>query len=210
MFKFHKFILIILTGLLGLMNFIAYTAERLECKATKEGNYKVLYVNLDESKMYKGKNKVKGVVLHHTAISTINKSLGTLTNKKIPVSCHTLIDRDGTRYVLAEPERITKHAGYSYLNGREKVSEFTIGIEFQSVDTHIQPLTDKQIESAIDYLLPIIKKYKIPLTNIVTHEQVRDNWLKRHPDRKDVETKADISTDDYQRFMTELKKRLKK
>ncbi len=164
-------------------------------------------LNVDESNFYKGRNKVQGVVLHHTACSSMQKALGALLSPGTGRSCHVAIDRDGTRYILADPETITKHAGYSYFMGREKVSEFTIGIEFQSVDTRVQPLTNEQIESAIDYLLPIIKKYHIRLSGITTHEQVRTAWLKRHPG-SDVPEKVDIAQADYQRFMAALRKRL--
>lgn len=195
---------------------MAITAENdkqiIRIRSYQAGTYREARIALDESKFYKGRNKVQGVVLHHTACKTIEKSLCVLAAAGNPQkSCHVVIDCNGMRYILADPERITKHAGYSYMNGREKVSEFTIGIEFQSVDTHVQPLTDEQIESAIDYLLPIIKKYRIPLNNIVTHEQVRTAWLKRYPDRakkEDVKPKVDISQADYQRFMAALKKRL--
>lgn len=174
-----------------------------------EGNYKVVYFNpLPDHKLGQGKNKVQGVVLHHTACSSARVALGCLHYSNNANSCHLLIDRDGTRYVLASPDQITHHAGYSVLNGKSGCNKFTIGIEFQSIDTHVQPLTDAQIESAIDYLIPIMKKYKIPMKNIVTHEQVNSAWHKRHPG-SNVSTKIDIAPSDHQRFMTALKKRYK-
>lgn len=92
------------------------------------------------------------------------------------------------------------------LLGKSSCNKFTIGIEFQG-NTCVQPLTEAQINSAINYLLPILKKYKIPISNIVTHQQVRDNWLKKHPDRKDVPTKVDITPTEYNRFIKALKAR---
>ena len=43
---------------------------------------------------------------------------------------------------------------------------------------------------------------------IVTHQQVRDNWLSAHPDRKDVPAKVDITPAEHQRFIQALKARL--
>ena len=63
--------------------------------------------------------------------------------------------------------------------------------------------TENQIESGIEYLLPIIRKYNIPLENIVTHEAVRNNYKRKYPGRK-VSGKVDITPGEYQRFMERL------
>ena len=206
-----KKLLLVLAALAVVAMTVAADSDKLTVKTTTRqvGAYQEKRVlNVDESNFYKGRNKVQGVVLHHTACSSMQKALGALLGPGTGRSCHVTIDRDGTRYILASPEQITMHAGYSYHNGMTGLNRYFIGIEFQSIDTHRQPLTDKQIESAIDYLLPIIKKHHIRLDNIVTHEQVRTAWLKRHPDRTDIPAKVDISQADYQRFMAALRKRM--
>ena len=163
------------------------------------------------SKVSEGKNDVQGIILHHTATANGSRSLVVLqldTTKE--VSCHAIIDTDGTRYVLAEPTARTWHAGYSMLNGREKCNDFTIGIEFQG-NTLEEPLTEDQINSAIDYILPIMKKYNIPKKNIVTHKQVRAAWMAKHPDlvkEKGVKDKKDITQKEYERFMSALEERI--
>ncbi len=149
-------------------------------------------------------NDVEGVILHHTALPTIERSLEMLTLPKNIVSTHCLIDTDGTRYILAQPGIVTYHAGLSELNGREKCNEFCIGIEFQG-NTVEQPLTDDQISSAIEYLLPVIEQYHIPLKNIVTHETVRANYMKLHPENTRVKDKCDITQPEYHRVMDALK-----
>lgn len=163
-------------------------------------------VELPTPNIGKGTNRVQGVVLHHTACRTINDAIGALCSSKTDVSAHALIDKDGTRYILAEPEQVTWHAGYSVLNGRNWCNNFTIGIEFQG-NTKKEPLTEKQIDSAIDYLIPIIKKYCIKKENIVTHEFIRKEWNKRHPDKKHAE-KVDITKEEYVHFMKRLEERL--
>lgn len=152
----------------------------------------------------KGTNEVKGIVLHHTATSSIGNSLSILApqKEKTSVSCHAIIDTDGTRYILAEPKAVTWHAGYSRLNGRNGCNNFTIGIELQG-NTCKHPLTDEQVRSAVAYMIPIIKKYRIPLKNIVTHEQVRDNWIKTHKG-SEVPKKVDITQKEYDRVMAAL------
>ena len=158
--------------------------------------------NIDASR----KNAVEGVILHHTAEPTIERSLGVLTTKK--VGTHVVIDTDGTRYIMAAPTMVTYHAGYSILNGKENCNNFTIGIEFQG-NTLEGPLTKDQISSAIEYLKPLVSKYKIPLTSIVTHEMVRQAYKKKYPKKK-CSGKVDITQKEYFRFMKELKNELKK
>lgn len=156
--------------------------------------------NFDADKV----NEVRGVVLHHTAEPTAERSVEILTSPARKVSSHVVIDTDGTRYVLAQPTTVAYHAGYSTLGGRDACNEFTIGIEFQG-NTLVEPLTDLQIESAIEYLLPIIRKYDIPEENIVTHEAVRNNYKRKYPYKK-ISGKVDITPAEYQRFMERLRK----
>ncbi len=151
-------------------------------------------------------NTVEGVILHHTAEPTVEKSLSILTSIKKKVGTHVVIDTDGTRYIMAKPEVVTYHAGWSVLNGKTGCNYFTIGIEFQG-NTLVKPLTKDQINSAIEYLLPIIKKYKISTKSIVTHEMVRKAYKKKYP-KKRCSGKVDITQEEYKRFMKVLKLKL--
>ena len=156
--------------------------------------------NIDRKK----KNTVEGVILHHTAEPTIERSLEVLTSLKKRVGTHCVIDTDGTRYIMCNPEVVTFHAGYSLLNGKEGCNNFTIGIEFQG-NTLVAPLTQDQIDSAIDYLLPILKKYNIPISNVVTHEMIRQAYKEKYPQKR-CSGKVDITQTEYKRFMKSLKK----
>ena len=153
------------------------------------------------------KNEVIGVVLHHTAEPTVERSLAILTSSTRKVGTHVVIDTDGTRYIMAEPEVATYHAGLSILNGHEGCNYCTVGIEFQG-NTLVKPLTEDQIASGIEYLIPIIEKYKIPLENIVTHEMVRIAYMQKYP-KKRCSGKVDITPTEYMRFMKALRKALK-
>ena len=147
-------------------------------------------------------NPVQGVILHHTAEPTAERSLEILTGTERRVGAHLVIDTDGTRYILCKPTVVTWHAGNSILHGKESCNNFTIGIEFQG-NTLETPLTEDQIDSAIEYLLPLIKKYSIPIKNIVTHEMVRNAYKKKYPNKR-VSGKVDITPTEYQRFMKKL------
>lgn len=148
------------------------------------------------------KNEVAGVVLHHTGELTVEESLDILTSPERKVSTHVVIDTDGTRYVMADPTVVTYHAGLSMLYGREHCNYCTIGIEFQG-NTLVAPLTDEQISSAIEYLMPIIEQYHIPLNHIMTHEMVRNAYRAQYPDKR-CDIKVDITPHEYAHFMGTL------
>ena len=148
-------------------------------------------------------NLVMGVVLHHTAEPTVERSLAILTSPIKKVGTHVVIDTDGTRYIMAEPDVATYHAGRSILDGHEGCNYCTVGIEFQG-NTLVAPLTDDQIASGIEYIMPIMAKYNIPLKNIVTHEMVRNAYMQKYPNKRSS-AKVDITPTEYSRFMKALK-----
>jgi len=190
---------------LFLFNYVMSGNSSATYYPTEKKQYKERYYptpNIDSKRT----NMVEGVILHHTAEPTIERSLGVLTSLKKKVGTHVVIDTDGTRYIMADPSVVTYHAGYSVLNGKEGCNYFTIGIEFQG-NTLEAPLTRDQIYSAIEYLKPLIKKYKIPLTSIVTHEMVRKAYKKKYP-KKRCSGKVDITQTEYLRFMKVLKSEL--
>ena len=154
--------------------------------------------NIDSTRV----NELQGIVLHHTAEPTVEASLNILSSSEKKVGAHVVIDTNGTRYIMAKPTAVTYHAGYSVLNGRDSCNLFTLGIEFQG-NTLEAPLTDAQILSGVEYLIPILKEYNIPLQNIVTHEMVRMAYKKKYPERKCF-GKVDITQEEYHRFMDVL------
>lgn len=169
----------------------------LYLKGYSQENYQTPNVRTKEDESYKKghslKNEVKAVVLHHTAyeeptLDNVHKQFMTLGQN----SSHVVINYDGSRIKYAEPEQVTFHAGKSKFLNREEVNDFGIGIEFQG-DTNKKPLTEDQINSAIEYLIPIIDKYNIPIENITTHAIIAG------------ERKQDINDKEYKRFLTALK-----
>ncbi len=215
-------------GLLGVI--LALTIVCL-CIFTNKGNYKVtahsateLLTNMRRQgnpkwkkpgkywvatqyteNRYLNSNEVKGVVLHHTAaMGSAEDVANNMCRSDHKVSCHVVIDKDGTRYVLADPVDVTWHAGYSKLGNRFKANNFTIGIEFHG-NTLEAPLTEEQIESAVEYLKPIIKQYKIPTENIVTHQMIRDAYREAVPSNKKAWPKVDITPEEYERVLKALK-----
>ena len=198
----------LLVAVCALSGFAVYAAcsepspepQNYDVKKYKEISYPTPNIDREQT------NDVRGVILHHTAEPTIERSLAVLTSLEKKVGTHVCIDTDGTRYIMAQPTEVTYHAGFSLLDGREGCNAFTIGIEFQG-NTLEKPLTQDQINSAIEYLLPLIKQYNIPVKNIVTHEMVRQAYKAKYPNKR-CYGKVDITQTEYRRFMTALRSEL--
>lgn len=116
------------------------------------------------------KNTIRGVVFHHTGFG-LNSSLSWLTDESSEVSAHLIIDKDGTRYILAEDSKVTWHAGKSIFKGISNCNDFMLGVEFVG-NTALTPLTNDQIESAIEWLEPRWEKYRFTLEWITDHRTI--------------------------------------
>lgn len=153
-------------------------------------------------------NEQKGIVLHHTAFMD-NDLTGVINHLTRPngESAHVVIGFDGTRKVLARPDQVTFHAGQSAWNGRTNVNDFMLGIEFQG-DTNRKDLTPQQIQSAVEYMTPIIRANNIRLEDIVTHQQIRDLWFdyaqKAGHSTSGVGRKPDINESNYKKIIQAL------
>ena len=156
-------------------------------------------------------NSVKGIVNHHTTFMdpNLNSVVAHLTNPNQQVSSHVVIGYDGSRKILATPDQVTFHGGHSRWNGQNNVNDFMIGVEFQG-DTNRKPLTDKQIQSYVEYVKPIIREYGIPYENIVTHQDVRDEYNKWAVSSKQptAPSKPDINKENQKRILEALRQSL--
>ena len=124
----------------------------------------------------------EAVILHHTG-GSYNGSVSWCMNPNSQVSYHVIISRDGRRTVLADDTARTWHAGKSDWLGRPDLNSWSLGVAWEG-DTHTTPLGEDAIQSGLEYLVPRMKKWNIPLTRVLTHAEVA-------PGRKnDVSTAA--------------------
>ncbi len=116
------------------------------------------------------------IVLHHSS-GAYAGSVSWCMDPVSKVSYHCIVARNGKRTVLATPSQRTWHAGVSSWQGRKDANTFAIGMAWEG-DTYTTPLSEDAILSAVEYLLPILDEYHIPLSNIIRHADVA-------PGRKD-------------------------
>ncbi|MBU3964172.1 N-acetylmuramoyl-L-alanine amidase [Patescibacteria group bacterium] len=103
-------------------------------------------------------------------IHTVHRGLSQNT-KHNGVAPHYLIARNGDIYQLVTDKAVAYHAGNSKMpDGRTNVNNFSIGVEliYAKNDTPTEVQYDS-LSKLVDYL---VDKYKIPLKNIVGHEDI--------------------------------------
>jgi N-acetyl-anhydromuramyl-L-alanine amidase AmpD len=135
--------------------------------------------------------KPQAVVLHHSD-GSYRGSCAWITNPASKVSYHVLISRDGRRTVFANDTDRCWHAGRSSWQGRPDLNSWSLGVAWDG-NTYEDPLGEAAMDGAIQYIIPRMKKWNIPLNLVLTHQQVA-------PTRK-----TDISPGDAARFKSRLK-----
>jgi N-acetyl-anhydromuramyl-L-alanine amidase AmpD len=133
----------------------------------------------------------EAIVLHHSD-GSYRGGVAWIANPASKVSYHVLIARDGRRTVFCADTERAWHAGKSNWMGRPDLNSWSLGLAWEG-NTYDYPLGDDAMASAIEYLVPRIKKWGIDMNMVVTHQQVS-------PTRK-----TDISPGDAARFKTRLK-----
>ena len=152
--------------------------------------------SFDERRVFtpnKGNQAIKpeAVVLHHSD-GSYRGGCEWLASPASKVSYHVLIARDGRRTVFCADTERAWHAGRSNWMGRPDLNSWSLGLAWEG-NTYDYPLGDDAMASAIEWLAPRMRKWGIPMSMVVTHQQVA-------PTRK-----TDISPADAELFRSKLK-----
>ncbi len=136
------------------------------CQLNISHRYKSL--NFDERK-----KKISFLIFHYTETNNLTKAIKLLTGKKRRVSCHYIIDTNGTIYNLVDEKKRAWHAGESMWKRSKDINSRSIGIEVVYPGEIIgKKYKKKQIESIIKLSLSLKKKYKILNQNILGHSDI--------------------------------------
>lgn len=142
----------------------------------------------------------KGVVLHHNYLPkdilirqmTERNSFKWKDYEIPPASYHCVGWEDGSRTSFAKDHEKAWHAGKSEFKGIAWCNNYMLGYSFH-INTNAEPLTNNQIESFIEWLIPRIEVWDIKKEWVVTHMMVS-------PGRK-----TDISEKEYKRILSAIK-----
>jgi N-acetyl-anhydromuramyl-L-alanine amidase AmpD len=136
----------------------------------------------------------KAIVMHHTSGSYAG-SVDWCMRPESMVSYHCIIKRDGERTVLAGDNQRTWHAGKSFWRSKPDLNSWSLGVAFEG-DSYKEQLSKEMIESAIEYLVPRMKKLSLTIKDVTDHRTVSPN------------RKNDLNPREYERFVQELAKHL--
>lgn len=140
----------------------------------------------------KAVNKPEFIVLHHTGeYKEGEKAVIEEFTSPHGNSAHYLIGKDGKIYQFNDGSYIMFHAGKSLFKGKTDLNSKSIGIEIQG-DSKNADFTKEQYEALSQLLPEIAKTYSIAISNIVSHAEIRENYIKAHPEDKEVKPKRDL------------------
>jgi N-acetylmuramoyl-L-alanine amidase len=145
---------------------------------------------------YAGARSPDVVVLHYTGMpgnSRLNgaeRAIRWLTMEASQVSCHYVIDEDGSVTQLVPEARRAWHAGAGAWNGNTDLNSASIGIEivnpghawdisgaaFGTEQAEVHPgyrdFPDSQIKAVIDLVADIVARNRVPRQNILAHSDL--------------------------------------
>ena len=114
------------------------------------------------------------IVLHYTGMPDAEGALDRLTSPEAKVSCHYLVDEDGSVYRLVDERKRAWHAGKSRWRGVSDVNSASVGIEIVNPGHEFgyRPFPDEQIASLIPLVADIKERHGIGRGNVVGHSDV--------------------------------------
>jgi N-acetylmuramoyl-L-alanine amidase len=113
-------------------------------------------------------------VLHYTGMLDGKSAIARLRDPEAHVSCHYLIDEDGTICRMVAEEDRAWHAGLSYWRGMHELNGASIGIEIVNPghEYGYRPFTEPQMDALIPLLAGIVARHQIPRANVVGHSDI--------------------------------------
>jgi N-acetylmuramoyl-L-alanine amidase len=117
---------------------------------------------------------VSMIVLHYTGMPDCEGALARLCSAEAKVSCHFLIDEDGTIYRLVDETKRAWHAGKSHWRGVTDVNSASVGIEIVNPGHEFgyREFPDEQIAALIPLVASIKERHGISRGNVVGHSDI--------------------------------------
>jgi len=125
------------------------------------------------------KKELRFIILHYTGMRSEKVAISRLTSVQSQVASHYLVTRNGKIINLVPDLYIAWHAGISFWKNFNSLNKNSIGIEITNPGHQFgyKKFSNKQINSLINLIKFLIKKYKINKKNIIGHSDIA-------PDRK--------------------------
>jgi N-acetylmuramoyl-L-alanine amidase len=117
---------------------------------------------------------VSMLVLHYTGMESGEAAIARLCDPDAGVSCHYLIEEDGTVLRMVPEERRAWHAGRAHWRGIDDVNSASIGIELVNPGHEFgyRPFPRPQIEALLPLAADIVRRHRVEPRNLVGHSDV--------------------------------------
>jgi N-acetylmuramoyl-L-alanine amidase len=116
---------------------------------------------------------VDTIVIHATALASLDEVIQHFANPESKVSSHYTIDRDGSIVCHVPEDKRAWHAGQSKMkDGRTGVNDFSVGIELVNLNDGLDPFSEPQIEALRELIKSIMTRHSIK--DIVAHYECAD------------------------------------
>jgi N-acetylmuramoyl-L-alanine amidase len=114
------------------------------------------------------------LLLHYTGMQSAGAALDRLCDPAAKVSCHWLIDEDGTAHRLVPEDRRAWHAGKSFWAGERDINSRSIGIELVNPghEWGYRPFPTAQMAALATLATGILGRHAIPATRVLAHSDV--------------------------------------
>jgi len=118
--------------------------------------------------------KIDILLLHYTGMRTAEDAIGRLCDRKAKVSCHYVLDEDGSILRLVDEEKRAWHAGVSRWQGANNINDRSIGIELVNPGHEFgyRPFPEAQMMALIDLSREIVRRHNIVPSRVLGHSDV--------------------------------------
>ena len=114
------------------------------------------------------------IVLHYTGMPDAAGAIARLRDPEAKVSCHYLVDEDGTVLRLVDEDKRAWHAGRSHWREIEDINSASIGIEIVNPghDWGYRTFPQAQLDALVPLVADIKGRHGITRGNVVGHSDI--------------------------------------
>jgi N-acetylmuramoyl-L-alanine amidase len=118
--------------------------------------------------------RVSMIVLHYTGMQDAQSAVSRLRDPGAKVSCHYLIDEDGTILRMVAEDKRAWHAGRSHWREIDDCNSASVGIEIVNPGHEFgyRPFTPAQMSALIPLVAEIKERHRITRGNVVGHSDI--------------------------------------